>query len=141
MQSTHSELLIEPKNEYDDGQDETVEDLTLDDEELLEDLDQAGPSHGGEGSSQGYAQWQVGQNQDEVFLAAQEAAGQHRDAQGYMKYNKLECENCDKSYCTLGSLRRHQKYECGVVPKFFCGNCKAKFKHNFLLRQHKLKCN
>lgn len=53
MQSTHSELLIEPKNEYDDGQDETVEDLTLDDEELLEDLDQAGPSHGGEGSSQG----------------------------------------------------------------------------------------
>ncbi|XP_037035565.1 longitudinals lacking protein, isoforms H/M/V isoform X10 [Bradysia coprophila] len=81
MQSTHSELLIEPKNEYDDGQDETVEDLTLDDEELLEDLDQAGPSHGGEGSSQGYAQWQVGQNQDEVFLAAQEAAGQHRDAQ------------------------------------------------------------
>lgn len=31
----------------------------------------------------GYAQWQVGgQNQDEVFLAAQEAAGQHRDAQG-----------------------------------------------------------
>ncbi|XP_037035575.1 longitudinals lacking protein, isoforms J/P/Q/S/Z isoform X17 [Bradysia coprophila] len=82
MQSTHSELLIEPKNEYDDGQDETVEDLTLDDEELLEDLDQAGPSHGGEGSSQGYAQWQVGQNQDEVFLAAQEAAGQHRDAQG-----------------------------------------------------------
>ncbi|KAJ6642898.1 Longitudinals lacking protein, isoforms H/M/V, partial [Pseudolycoriella hygida] len=52
MQSTHSELLIEPKNEYDDAQDETVEDLTLDDEELLEDLDQAGPSHGGEGSSQ-----------------------------------------------------------------------------------------
>jgi len=91
MQSTHSELLIEPKNEYDDGQDETVEDLTLDDEELLEDLDQAGPSHGGEGSSQGYAQWQVGQNQDEVFLAAQEAAGQHRDAQDDIIYE--ECLN------------------------------------------------
>ena len=53
LESTHSELLIEPKSEYDDGQDETVEDLTLDDEELLEDLDQAGPSHGGEGSSHG----------------------------------------------------------------------------------------
>lgn len=52
-QQQHSELLIEPKSEYDDGQDEPVEDLTLDDEELLEDLEQAGPSHGGEGSSQG----------------------------------------------------------------------------------------
>lgn len=46
-----SELLIEPKSEYEDG--EPVEDLTMDDEELLEDLEQAGPSHGGEGSSQG----------------------------------------------------------------------------------------
>lgn len=104
MESTHSdELLIEPKSEYDN--DETVEDLTLDDEELLEDLDQAGPSHGGEGYSHGkfnmplsprsprflnifffhslgYAQWQVDRSQDEVFLGAQEAAGQHRDAQG-----------------------------------------------------------
>lgn len=50
-----SELMIEPKNEYDDGDDdddadENVEDLTMDE---LEELDQAGPSHGGEGSSQG----------------------------------------------------------------------------------------
>ena len=49
-----SELMIEPKNEYDDDDedDDNVEDLTMDDE-MLEDLDQAGPSHGGEGSSQG----------------------------------------------------------------------------------------
>lgn len=51
-----SELLIEPKSEYEDGNDEPVEDLTMDDEELLEDLEQAGPSHGGEGSSQGTVQ-------------------------------------------------------------------------------------
>ncbi|XP_055919142.1 longitudinals lacking protein, isoforms F/I/K/T isoform X4 [Eupeodes corollae] len=77
------EIVIEPKSEYDDeGNDETVEDLTLDDEEMgLEDLDHnAGPSHGGEGSSQGYAQWQVDRSQDEVFMAAQEA--QQRDPQG-----------------------------------------------------------
>ncbi|XP_055919146.1 longitudinals lacking protein, isoforms H/M/V isoform X8 [Eupeodes corollae] len=76
------EIVIEPKSEYDDeGNDETVEDLTLDDEEMgLEDLDHnAGPSHGGEGSSQGYAQWQVDRSQDEVFMAAQEA--QQRDPQ------------------------------------------------------------
>lgn len=48
-----SELLIEPKSEYEDGNDEAVEDLTMADEELMEDLEQAGPSHGGEGSSQG----------------------------------------------------------------------------------------
>lgn len=76
-----SELMIEPKNEYDDGQDENVEDLTLDEEELLDDLDQAGPSHG-EGSSQGYAQWQMEREQNEAFMAAQDAVGgQHRDAQ------------------------------------------------------------
>lgn len=47
--------MIEPKNEYDeDDEDEdgNVEDLTMDDE-MMDDLDQAGPSHGGEGSSQG----------------------------------------------------------------------------------------
>ncbi|EAT38947.1 AAEL009212-PB [Aedes aegypti] len=79
-----SELMIEPKNEYDDGQDENVEDLTLDEEELLDDLDQAGPSHGGEGSSQSYAQWQMDREQNEAFMAAQDAVGgQHRDAQGF----------------------------------------------------------
>ncbi|XP_055919140.1 longitudinals lacking protein, isoforms F/I/K/T isoform X2 [Eupeodes corollae] len=83
------EIVIEPKSEYDDeGNDETVEDLTLDDEEMgLEDLDHnAGPSHGGEGSSQGYAQWQVDRSQDEVFMAAQEA--QQRDPQ--VKHDKSE---------------------------------------------------
>lgn len=45
--------LIEPKNEYDESNEETVEDLTLDEEEIMDELDQAGPSHGGEGSSQG----------------------------------------------------------------------------------------
>jgi len=74
-----TELLIEPKSEYEDGNDEAVEDLT---EELIDDLEQAGPSHGGEGSSQGYAQWQVDRSQDDVYLTTQESAGQHRDAQG-----------------------------------------------------------
>ncbi|XP_062544949.1 longitudinals lacking protein, isoforms H/M/V isoform X14 [Armigeres subalbatus] len=83
-----SELMIEPKNEYDDGQDENVEDLTLDEEELLDDLDQAGPSHGGEGSSQSYAQWQMDREHNEAFMAAQDAVGgQHRDAQDLTNAN------------------------------------------------------
>jgi hypothetical protein len=46
--------LIEPKNEYDEDDDEdgNVEDLTMDE---LEDLE-AGPSNAGEGSSQGESQ-------------------------------------------------------------------------------------
>lgn len=51
---THSELMIEPKNEYDDDDgNEAVEDLTIEDDDMMDDIDQAGPSHGGEGSSSG----------------------------------------------------------------------------------------
>lgn len=51
---THSELMIEPKNEYDDEDgNEAVEDLTIEDDDMMDDIDQAGPSHGGEGSSSG----------------------------------------------------------------------------------------
>ncbi|XP_046811489.1 longitudinals lacking protein, isoforms A/B/D/L isoform X5 [Lucilia cuprina] len=78
-----SELVIEPKAEYDDeANDEPVEDLTLDEEDMgMDDLDQnAGTSQGGEGSSQGYAPWQHDRSQDELLLATQEA--QQRDPQG-----------------------------------------------------------
>lgn len=107
----HSELILEPKSEYvDEEGNDSVEDLTLEDEEM-DDMDQsqAGPSHGGEGSSQGmstlitfyflfahniqynlcsssgFAGWHnMGgdRTQDEVFMAAQDAAAGHRDSQG-----------------------------------------------------------
>uniref|UniRef100_A0A0K8UB07 Longitudinals lacking protein, isoforms H/M/V n=1 Tax=Bactrocera latifrons TaxID=174628 RepID=A0A0K8UB07_BACLA len=79
-----AEMVIEPKSEYEEeGNEETVEDLTLDDEEMgMDDLDQnAGTSQAGEGSSQGYAPWQHDRSQDELLLAPQEA--QQRDPQGY----------------------------------------------------------
>ncbi|XP_056648394.1 longitudinals lacking protein, isoforms A/B/D/L isoform X9 [Diorhabda carinulata] len=84
---THTELMLEPKSEYvDEMNEDSIEDLTLDDDDLsnMEQVDdQAGPSHGaGEGSSQGFGGWHMGnQSQDEVFLAAQEAVGAHRDSQ------------------------------------------------------------
>ncbi|EDO64118.1 AGAP005245-PH [Anopheles gambiae str. PEST] len=46
--SSMGEMMIEPKSEYEDVQDENVEDLTMDDEDLMDELDQAGPSHGGD---------------------------------------------------------------------------------------------
>ncbi|XP_017783508.1 PREDICTED: longitudinals lacking protein, isoforms A/B/D/L-like isoform X7 [Nicrophorus vespilloides] len=85
---THTELMLEPKAEYvEEMNDDSIEDLTLDDDDLsnMEQMDDqgAGPSHGnmGEGSGQGFG-WHMGnQSQDEVFLAAQEAVGAHRDSQ------------------------------------------------------------
>ncbi|EDO64119.1 AGAP005245-PJ [Anopheles gambiae str. PEST] len=50
--SSMGEMMIEPKSEYEDVQDENVEDLTMDDEDLMDELDQAGPSHGGDVSTQ-----------------------------------------------------------------------------------------
>ncbi|XP_046811485.1 longitudinals lacking protein, isoforms J/P/Q/S/Z isoform X2 [Lucilia cuprina] len=85
-----SELVIEPKAEYDDeANDEPVEDLTLDEEDMgMDDLDQnAGTSQGGEGSSQGYAPWQHDRSQDELLLATQEA--QQRDPQDNLQNDAI----------------------------------------------------
>ncbi|XP_055686366.1 longitudinals lacking protein, isoforms H/M/V-like isoform X4 [Lutzomyia longipalpis] len=149
--STHPDMLLEPKNEYDESNDGNVEDLTLDDEELLEDLEQAGPSHGGgEGSSQGYAQWQIERSQDEVFMAGQEAAGQHRDAQEQLtctpsiqflnndsESQRFFCNVCDKSYLRKRHLQRHMRDECiGIPPRFNCSMCPSKFRRKYHLVRH-----
>ncbi|XP_037923501.1 longitudinals lacking protein, isoforms A/B/D/L isoform X5 [Hermetia illucens] len=149
------EILIEPKSEYDDGNDETVEDLTLDDEELLEDLEQAGPSHGGgEGSSQGYAQWQVERSQDDVFMATQESAGQQRDPQvsqtspqdikfhqsmivGDYSNERFPCAVCGKSYLRKRHLQRHMRDECiGIPPRFQCDLCPSRFRRKYHMVRH-----
>ncbi|XP_026840645.1 longitudinals lacking protein, isoforms H/M/V isoform X9 [Drosophila persimilis] len=86
VSSVGSEMVIEPKAEYDDDtHDENVEDLTLDEEDMtMEELDQtAGTSQGGEGSSQTYATWQHDRSQDELGLMAQDA--QQRDPQGLLE--------------------------------------------------------
>ncbi|XP_011298977.1 protein jim lovell isoform X4 [Fopius arisanus] len=106
--------LIEPKSEYLEDPEESVEDLTLDDDmndlnELEQDNNRAGPSSHDPSQHPGLAAWHVtgdrsnaggvvgavagapGAN-DEVFLAAQEAAQAHRDSQGKGKqrFPKLE---------------------------------------------------
>ncbi|XP_012261702.2 longitudinals lacking protein isoform X8 [Athalia rosae] len=95
--------LIEPKSEYLEDPEESVEDLTLDDDmndlnEMEQDNPRAGPSHD-PNQHPGLASWHVTGDRsnaggvvgavggtpgttDEVFLAAQEAAQAHRDSQG-----------------------------------------------------------
>ncbi|XP_034653833.1 longitudinals lacking protein, isoforms H/M/V isoform X17 [Drosophila subobscura] len=101
VSSVGSEMVIEPKAEYDDDtHDENVEDLTLDEEDMtMEELDQtAGTSQGGEGSSQTYATWQHDRSQDELGLMAQDA--QQRDPQGLLEL----------------SLNQMFYYESGMPP-------------------------
>ncbi|XP_043789493.1 longitudinals lacking protein, isoforms N/O/W/X/Y isoform X13 [Apis laboriosa] len=96
--------LIEPKSEYLEDQEESVEDLTLDDDmndlnEMEQDNNRAGPSHDPSQHPAGIGAWHVTGDRsnaggvvgsvagapgttDEVFLAAQEAAQAHRDSQG-----------------------------------------------------------
>ncbi|XP_031774275.1 longitudinals lacking protein isoform X4 [Apis florea] len=98
--------LIEPKSEYLEDQEESVEDLTLDDDmndlnEMEQDNNRAGPSHDPSQHPAGIGAWHVTGDRsnaggvvgsvagapgttDEVFLAAQEAAQAHRDSQDSM---------------------------------------------------------
>ncbi|XP_063228441.1 longitudinals lacking protein-like isoform X2 [Bacillus rossius redtenbacheri] len=126
-----AEVLLEPKAEYldEDVNEDSVEDLTLDDDDDLDmsmDHAQPGPSHGGEGSSQGYAPWHIGdQSRDEVFMAAQEAVGAHRDSQAGGKGSAVQaylhsvdsglypCRKCNRQYRQESSRRRHEQFECG----------------------------
>ncbi|CAH0547444.1 unnamed protein product [Brassicogethes aeneus] len=149
---THTELMLEPKSEYvEEMNEDSIEDLTLDDDDLsnMEQMDDgAGPSHGnmGEGSSQGFG-WHMGnQSQDEVFLAAQEAVGAHRDSQGKGNWYLQEldpefaggfpCANCGKIYKHRGNMRRHMVYECGKQARFQCSFCDRKFHQQSNLKRH-----
>ncbi|XP_050743109.1 longitudinals lacking protein, isoforms H/M/V isoform X13 [Drosophila biarmipes] len=111
VSSVGSEMVIEPKAEYDDdAHDENVEDLTLDEEDMtMEELDQtAGTSQGGEGSSQTYATWQHDRSQDELGLLAQDA--QQRDPQGASvekKYN-LRTQETSSTPPDYPSTSRHK---------------------------------
>ncbi|XP_012261703.1 longitudinals lacking protein, isoforms A/B/D/L isoform X9 [Athalia rosae] len=115
--------LIEPKSEYLEDPEESVEDLTLDDDmndlnEMEQDNPRAGPSHD-PNQHPGLASWHVTGDRsnaggvvgavggtpgttDEVFLAAQEAAQAHRDSQGFWNQKMM------------GSLLRNESFSAPV---------------------------
>ncbi|XP_015109610.1 longitudinals lacking protein isoform X17 [Diachasma alloeum] len=164
--------LIEPKSEYLEDPEESVEDLTLDDDmndlnEMEQDNNRAGPSSHDPSQHPGLAAWHVtgdrsnaggvvgavagapGAN-DEVFLAAQEAAQAHRDSQGMQPTwefvavnpgiaeieNRHRCATCGKSYKRRTHLRRHNQYECGVPRRFRCPYCSSHFRQRSCIWTH-----
>ncbi|XP_044747962.1 longitudinals lacking protein, isoforms A/B/D/L isoform X8 [Coccinella septempunctata] len=160
---THTELMLEPKSEYvEEMNEDSIEDLTLDDDDMsnMEHMgDGAGPSHGnmGEGSSQGFGSWHLGnQSQDEVFLAAQEAVGAHRDSQGDQalslinKYppafylsmmlmrenlqNSIAAESLNNVASTSSSKMRMNVL--GEGQGYACPDCRRRYKLKSSLRNH-----
>ncbi|XP_076644880.1 uncharacterized protein LOC143354555 isoform X7 [Halictus rubicundus] len=117
-----NDSLIEPKSEYLEDPEESVEDLTLDDDmndlsEMDGDNNRAGPSHDPSQHPAGIGAWHVTGDRsnaggvvgsvagapgttDEVFLAAQEAAQAHRDSQeiGQRDSAALESQDETRSY-------------------------------------------
>ncbi|XP_014207167.1 longitudinals lacking protein, isoforms A/B/D/L isoform X6 [Copidosoma floridanum] len=190
MQMSHekaepTEEMIQPKSEYMDDQ-ESVEDLTNLDDDMndLRELDEQestrpGPSHdpsqhggvqpwhmGGDRSNPGVGAAAIppGQ-QDEVFLAAHDAAQAQRDSQVVRRTKRhlqqLQrlpvtpsaqrpplpgppslaeaghvCESCGKVYKQRNALWRHFKYECGKAPRFQCPYCRYRTKQRSNMYTH-----
>ncbi|XP_012261717.2 longitudinals lacking protein isoform X22 [Athalia rosae] len=129
--------LIEPKSEYLEDPEESVEDLTLDDDmndlnEMEQDNPRAGPSHD-PNQHPGLASWHVTGDRsnaggvvgavggtpgttDEVFLAAQEAAQAHRDSQDIKSWHP---------YCQLGSSRLPQNSTTRIYARQGTPNLKT----------------
>ncbi|XP_015109617.1 longitudinals lacking protein isoform X23 [Diachasma alloeum] len=165
--------LIEPKSEYLEDPEESVEDLTLDDDmndlnEMEQDNNRAGPSSHDPSQHPGLAAWHVtgdrsnaggvvgavagapGAN-DEVFLAAQEAAQAHRDSQDHWdnpyaitietiprieEPKRFPCPKCSCAYNRRDNLLMHLRNECGRLPKFKCPYCGYRSKKTSNVRAH-----
>nr|XP_050860550.1 longitudinals lacking protein, isoforms A/B/D/L isoform X27 [Vespula vulgaris] len=137
--------LIEPKSEYLEDQEESVEDLTLDDDmndlnEIEQDTNRAGPSHDNSQHPAGLATWHVTGDRsnaggvvgsvagapgttDEVFLAAQEAAQAHRDSQDSGIDSRQEYSSLQPDYF-IQNRERFERYQRqkGGYPCHKCGN-------------------
>lgn len=46
------------------------------------------------------------------------------------------CIDCGKIYKQWGNLSRHQKYECGVLPRFMCFYCPHRSKRRAHMESH-----
>ncbi|XP_074112507.1 uncharacterized protein LOC141536125 isoform X13 [Cotesia typhae] len=150
-----NDTLIEPKSEYLDEAEDSVEDLTLDDEgmdDTMDDGNRAGPSH--DPSHPGLGSWHVtgdrsnaggvvgsvvagapGSN-DEVFMQAQEAAQAHRDSQGGLFNPRVILTRLNN-----GPVQNAKPAEESLLTiaeeKFICPNsCGKEFKNYYACNYH-----
>ncbi|XP_034938672.1 protein bric-a-brac 2 isoform X26 [Chelonus insularis] len=162
-----NDSLIEPKSEYLEDPEESVEDLTLDDDmndlnEMEQDNNRAGPSHD-PSQHPGLAAWHVTGDRsnaggvvssvagapgatDEVFLAAQEAAQAHRDSQDikiekvWSFRPKVKEEKKRESSETL-PVRKRRGRKCRPNLPYVCVWCKNTYAQRSCLKRHILECH
>ncbi|XP_076222192.1 uncharacterized protein LOC116434039 isoform X11 [Nomia melanderi] len=150
-----NDSLIEPKSEYLEDPEESVEDLTLDDDmndlnEMDGDNNRAGPSHDPSQQPAGMSAWHVIRDRnnaggvvgsvagatgptDEVFLAAQEAAQAHRDSQDLQHLGgfKIPC----------AAVPRGPELQDRNGGRFPCPKCPSSFNRKNNLYSHlKFEC-
>ncbi|XP_044008758.1 protein tramtrack, alpha isoform isoform X11 [Aphidius gifuensis] len=153
-----TDTLIEPKSEYLDDPEESVEDLTLDDDmndlnEMEQDNNRAGPSHD-PSQHPGLAAWHVSGDRsnasgvvgaapganDEVFLAAQEAAQAHRDSQDYNHHvhrRSMNCPQCGMIFPSHEEMVEHCIEKCNRNnQRHPCVNCHCSYKNESDLKSH-----
>ncbi|XP_020720363.1 longitudinals lacking protein-like isoform X12 [Bombus affinis] len=160
-----SDNLIEPKSEYLEDPEESVEDLTLDDDmndlnEMEQDNNRAGPSHDPSQHPAGIGAWHVTGDRsnaggvvgsvagapgttDEVFLAAQEAAQAHRDSQGrplppYDNTAVLDNLRADMEYRGRRAAIKHEDgvfWDSGKMS-YHCPICNAGYTYKKTLKTH-----
>ncbi|XP_014607720.1 PREDICTED: protein jim lovell-like isoform X10 [Polistes canadensis] len=157
-----SDNLIEPKSEYMEDQEESVEDLTLDDDmndlnEIEQDTNRAGPSHDTSQHPAGLATWHVTGDRsnasgvvgsvagapgttDEVFLAAQEAAQAHRDSQGVNKYWLSNTRITRSMRMADESIKKNDVGATTINSTFQCKSCNVIFANEELFKQHESFC-
>ncbi|XP_043527225.1 longitudinals lacking protein-like isoform X19 [Frieseomelitta varia] len=155
--------LIEPKSEYLEDPEESVEDLTLDDDmndlnEMEQDNNRAGPSHDPSQHPAGIGAWHVTGDRsnaggvvgsvagapgttDEVFLAAQEAAQAHRDSQGRALPHYAAVLDTLRASMEQKKRRTAVKNENGVCwdlgkMAYHCPICNAGYTYKKTLRTH-----
>ncbi|XP_076172933.1 uncharacterized protein LOC143149450 isoform X11 [Ptiloglossa arizonensis] len=151
-----NDSLIEPKSEYLEDPEESVEDLTLDDDmndlnEMEQDNNRAGPSHDPSQHPAGLGAWHMTGDRsnaggvvgsvagapgttDEVFLAAQEAAQAHRDSQDleHLGGFKIPCNALPR---TTAEFQHRNK------GRFPCPKCTSTFNRKNNLYSHlKFEC-
>ncbi|XP_076753955.1 uncharacterized protein LOC143425135 isoform X21 [Xylocopa sonorina] len=157
--------LIEPKSEYLEDPEESVEDLTLDDDmndltEMDQDNNRAGPSHDPSQHPAGIGAWHITGDRsnavgggvgsvgapgttDDVFLAAQEAVQAQRDSQGrpLQPYDTdvLGALTANVDYRERRNVAKHEDetsfWHTGKMS-YHCPRCNAGYTYKKTLKTH-----
>ncbi|XP_076753856.1 uncharacterized protein LOC143425135 isoform X10 [Xylocopa sonorina] len=154
--------LIEPKSEYLEDPEESVEDLTLDDDmndltEMDQDNNRAGPSHDPSQHPAGIGAWHITGDRsnavgggvgsvgapgttDDVFLAAQEAVQAQRDSQGDYRgeqvYKWNDVDFVSFSSVEMKGLLNRYRYHPEERKRFECLNCGCRFTQKTTMTRH-----